>query len=362
MSKAEQSARLHAVILAGGRGTRFWPRSRKLKPKQLLPVMGSVSLLEQTVERLAPLVPPERIWVLTNELLQRPIRKLLPAVPRQQIIAEPVQRNTAPAIALAATLIGRKDPDAVMGVFPSDHLIAEEKDFVQAIKRAAKAAQRGGLMVFGIEPRHAETGYGYIEFPRDVKAGAKPWKVVGFREKPDLKTAKRFVKAGRFFWNSGMFVWGAGTISRAVADLLPQTAQTLEKLPALGSRRFQRTLRELYGQCDDVSIDYGVLEKADNIVGFACKDFGWNDIGSWAAVYELAAKDAFRNAINTPAELLGASGNYVDAPGKLVALVGVDDLVVVDTPDALLICPREQSQKVSALVKALENAGWTGVL
>lgn len=359
---AAQSASLHAVILAGGRGTRFWPRSRKRTPKQLLPVMGRGSLLEQTVERLSPLVPPDRIWVLTNEALQRPIRKMLPDVPREQIIAEPVQRNTGPAIALAAKLIAQRDADAVMGVFPSDHLIAKNDVFLRAVKRAAKAARQRELIVFGIEPRHPETGYGYIEFPRGVETGAKPWPVVRFREKPDLATAKRFVKAGKFFWNSGMFVWGVQTISKAAERFMPQTARTLDKLAPLGSRRFQRSLRELYGQCDDISIDYGVLEKADNIVGFACKDFGWNDIGSWAAVYELAAKDGFGNVENTPVELLDASGNYVDAPGKLVALVGVHDLVVVDTPDALLICPREQAQKVSALVKALEKAGWEGVL
>ncbi len=362
MSAARPSGEFHAVILAGGRGTRFWPRSRRLTPKQLLPVMGQASLLEQTVERLSPLAPPERIWILTNESLQRKIRKLLPQVPREQIIAEPVQRNTGPAIALAAKLIGQRDAGAVMGVFPSDHLIAKEKAFIQAIKRAAKAARRRELIVFGIEPRHPETGYGYIEFPRDVAAGAQAWPVVRFREKPNLAAAKRFVKAGKFFWNSGMFVWSVETISDSVARFMPETAKMLEQLAPLGSRRFTSSLRRIYPLCDDISVDYGVLEKADNIVGFACKDFGWNDIGSWAAVYELAGKDELGNVENTPVELLDAGGNYVDAPGKLVALVGVNDLVVVDTPDALLICPRDQAQKVSALVKALEKAGWDGVL
>ena len=289
MSSA-QPGPLHAVILAGGRGTRFWPRSRKRTPKQLLPVMGQGSLLEQTVQRLNPLVAPDRVWILTSETLQRSIRKMLPSVPREQVIAEPVQRNTGPAIALAARLISQRDPDAVMGVFASDHLIAKEKDFLRAVGRAAKAARRPDLIVFGIEPRHPETGYGYIEFPADVKAGAKSWPVVRFREKPNLATAKRFLKAGKFFWNSGMFVWGAGTIWSAVEEFMPQTARTLDRLAPLGSRRFQKSLRELYGQCDDISIDYGVLEKASNIVGFACRDFGWNDVGSWASSTSLRPK------------------------------------------------------------------------
>lgn len=354
---------LHAAILAGGRGTRFWPRSRSVVPKQLLPVVGSKSLLEQTVSRLEPLIPHERVWVFTNEQLQAKIRKLLPGVPARQIVAEPEARNTGPCIAMAARLIGRQDPDGVMGVFPSDHLIADEKSFLRMLEVAAKAAARRKLVVMGLEPRWPETGYGYIEFPPDVKLGSRrAAKVVRFREKPNLRTAKKFVAAGNFYWNSGMFLWRADTISQAVAAHMPQTAGALDGLAPLASSRFRASLRKQYPLCENTSIDYGVLEKADNIVGFPCKDFGWNDIGSWEAVYNLAAKDPKGNASNTPVELLEASGNYVDAPGKLVALVGVKDLVVVDTPDALLVCPRKDAQKVSALVKALEKAGWDGVL
>ena len=359
MSKAP----FHAVILAGGRGTRFWPRSRKKTPKQLLPFHGSISLLQETVVRLAPLIPPERIWILTNDILAPAIRRQLPIVPRHQVIAEPVQRNTAPAIALAARLILQLDSSAVMGVFPSDHLIAKTKPFLQVLSRAVRAAQDDALVVLGLEPRWAETGYGYIEFPSGTKLGsAVAVPVKRFREKPDKATATRFVRAGRFFWNSGMFVWKAETIDRAIKTLLPKTAAALSTLPSSRSRAFRAKLRSAYPQCDDISIDYGVLEHAANIVGLPCRDFGWNDIGSWQAAYELGTKNLAGNVAHSPIEALDATGNYVEAAGKFVALIGVHDLVVVDTPDALLICPRTEAQKVSALVKALELAGWDSLL
>lgn len=349
---------LHAVILAGGRGTRFWPRSRRRTPKQLLPFVGGESLLQQTVARIEPLVPPERVWILTNEELRGPIRKQLPAVPAAQIVAEPEGRNTAPCIAMAAQLLAAQDPDATMIVLPSDHLVAKPKAYLQTLKRAAKAAQREKLVVIGIEPRWAETGYGYIEFPKGVESGAaQAQPVVRFREKPKVPVAKRFLKAGNFYWNSGQFVWRAQTILEAFERHLPDTRQAVADLPVPGSRTFKKRLAERYPQCEAISIDYGILEHADNIVGFPAKDFGWSDVGSWEAVYELAKKDPERNASNTPVELLEAEGNFVDAPGKFVALVGVKDLVVVDTPDALLVCPRKDSQKISALVKALEAAG-----
>lgn len=359
-----KTPQLHAVILAGGRGTRFWPRSRKRLPKQLLPVVGEHTLLQQTVDRLRPLIPPERVWIFTNDMLRMRIRRQLPDVPPRQIISEPAQRNTGPCIAMAARLLRERDPDAVMAVFPADHLIGDEKAYLDVIAKAgAAAAAKPELVVLGIEPRWAETGYGYIRFPKGVKAGqGKPVQVVAFEEKPKKPKAKRFFEAGNYYWNSGQFLWRAKTLEDAVERFMPETAEALSRLAPLGSRNFSKTLKAQYPLCDDLSIDYGILENADNIVGFPCKDFGWSDVGSWDAVYDLAPKDPAGNAARTAVELLEAKGNYVDAPGKLVALVGVKDLMVVDTKDALLICPRKDAQKVSALVKALEKAGWDSLL
>ena len=359
-----KTPQLHAVILAGGRGTRFWPRSRKRLPKQLLPVVGDQTLLQQTVERLRPLIPPERVWIFTNDLLRLRIRRQLPEVPPRQIIAEPAQRNTGPCIAMAARLLRERDPEAVMAVFPADHLIADEEAYLNVIAKAGEqAAQKPELVVLGIEPRWAETGYGYIEFPKGTKAGqGKAVKVVRFEEKPKAPKAREFFEAGNYYWNSGQFLWQAKTLEAAVERHMPQTAEALAGLARLGARGFGKSLRAQYPLCDNLSIDYGILEKADNIVGFPCKDFGWSDVGSWDAVYDLAPKDAQGNAARTAVELLNATGNYIDAPGKLVALVGVDDLMVVDTKDALLICPRKDAQKVSAMVKALEKAGWDSLL
>ncbi len=345
----------HAVILAGGRGTRFWPRSRRGLPKQLLPVVGNTSLLRQTADRLKTLVPPERLWVLTNESLRGKVVRALPDVPRRQVIAEPVQRNTAPAIGLAARLLLEHDPDAVMGIFPSDHFISRERLFRTVVRRAVRAADEDRLIVLGIPPRGPETGYGYIRFPKGLKAGgADPVKVQKFEEKPSPARAKRFVKAGNYYWNAGMFIWRASAINESIDTFMPATARVLSSLAPLASRGFTASLRRNYRNCDDTSIDYGVLEHAKNIVGFACPDFGWSDVGSWNAVYELLRREQHLSVSRTELRELGSSANYVEAPGKLTALIGVKDLIVVDTPDALLICSRAEAQKVSQLVKDLE--------
>lgn len=349
---------LHGLILAGGRGTRFWPRSRTNTPKQLLSFLGEQSLIQETVERLKPLIPAENIWVLTNQHLEKEIRRQLPGVPRQQIIAEPAQRNTAPCLGLAAQVLYERDPEAVLGVFPADHHIGKPARFRQWMKPAIQAAKAGNLVTLGIAPRWAETGYGYLEFPKGIAAGHKlPTPLKRFREKPDAKTAQRFVKAGHYFWNAGIFFWRAGTFLNAMRQHLPKTAAVLAALPPFGQRNFTARLGEAYPLCDNISVDFGIMEKANNVVGLATDDFGWNDLGSWNAVYELLARDAAGNASRSPMMTEGASGNYVEAPGKLVALVGVDDLVVVDTPDALLVVHRSQAQRVGQLVKQLEAAG-----
>ena len=354
------NAHSYGLILAGGRGTRFWPASRTKTPKQLLPFTGDRSLLQETADRLAPLIPPERLWILTNEHLRATVRKQLPGVPARQILAEPAQRNTAPCLGMAAHLIEREDPAAVLGVFPADHFIAKPAAFRAYVKSAFAAASREEVLVtLGIQPRWPETGYGYLEFPAGTRAGERTArKVDRFREKPDLATAQEFLTAGNFFWNAGMFFWRAGTFRQAMRRYLPKTAALLSSLPPVSSSGFAAQLRRVYPRCENVSVDFGVMERAaaDGIVrGVATGDTGWNDLGSWNAVYELLARDAAGNATRTEALLHDASGCYVQAPGKLVALLGVKDLIVVDTPGALLVADRNQAQSVGQLVRLLEK-------
>lgn len=344
----------YALIMAGGRGTRFWPRSRKRSAKQVLRFFGERSLIQQAADRLQGVIAPENIWVLTNDYLQAEIRKQLPQIPKAQIIAEPSQQNTAPCIGLAAKILTDADPKAIMGVFPADHLITKEARFRKFVKAAYKAAENSEVVVLGIQPRWAETGYGYIEFPKGITPGAlEPSAVSSFREKPDEKTAKKFVKAGNFFWNAGMFFWRTSTVLDLLRHHQPKTAMLLSSLPSFESRKFTSKLAEVYPLCENISVDYALIEKTKNVSGIALDDIGWNDVGSWEAVYDLANKDKDGNASTGEIIVEGSRGNYVSA-AKPVALVGVENLVIVDTPDALLVANRNRSQDVSKVVKTLD--------
>jgi mannose-1-phosphate guanylyltransferase len=346
---------LYGLILAGGRGTRFWPRSRRAQAKQVLKFFGDRSLIQQTVDRLRPVLPPERVWILTNDHLRAEIVKQLPEVPKKQILAEPAQRNTAPAIGLAAHILQSIDPEAVMGVFPADHVIGKPRDYVRLLRPAFKAAKDGKIVVLGIQPRWPETGYGYIEFAEAPGArGEAP--VKRFREKPDAATAEQFLAAGNFYWNAGMFFWKTSVLLDALRQFLPKTATLLAGLPPLSSRQFNARLAEVFPRCENISIDFAVLEKATNVVGIPAGEIGWNDVGSWNAVYELQKHDAQGNALRGDALIRDSTGNYVDgSKSKLIALLGVHDLIVVDTPDALLIADRSRAQQVGDLVKQLEK-------
>jgi mannose-1-phosphate guanylyltransferase len=349
-------AKHYGLILAGGRGTRFWPRSRRSHAKQVLTIVGDRSLIQTTVDRLTPLIPPERLWVLTNDHLRAEIVQQLPEIPAAQILSEPVQRNTAPAIGLAAHILHSIDSDAVMGVFASDHVIGRPRRYLQLARAAFRAAESGKLLVLGIQPRWAETGYGYIEFPRGTKAGSlAPSRVVTFREKPDARTAAKYVAAKRFFWNAGMFFWRADVLLDALRRHLPKTATLLASLPRFAQRGFAAKLKEVFPLCENISIDYAVLERADNVLGLACDDIGWNDVGSWNAVYELLPRDRQGNAARSTVISADSRGNYIDAGTKLVALLGANNLIVVDTPDALLIVDRARAQQVGDIVKLLEQ-------
>jgi mannose-1-phosphate guanylyltransferase len=355
----------HPVILAGGRGTRFWPLSRKRRAKQLLALDGKQTMIQQTVWRLLPLVPAKRFWIITNEDLRPEIQRQLPRLDERQILAEPVGRNTAPAIGLAAFILMRSDPAAVIGMFPSDHVIGDEKRFRQDLERGIAIAARGeNIVVLGIRPTRAETGYGYIE--ADPPFQGEALRVRRFTEKPESSRAAGFLAAGNYYWNSGMFLWSARTLAHALAEHLPKTAPVLEKIAAtFGTRKFASVFRRFYPKCQNISVDYGVLEprsaKGEERSNIFClpADFGWNDLGSWTALHEhqLAKRQPPSGNLISGERIftLNSEGNYIHAPGKFVAAVGVKNLVVVETEDALLITTRDQAQDVGKVVKYLDE-------
>lgn len=360
----KKSPSFYPVILAGGRGTRFWPLSRKRRAKQLLALDGDRTMIQQTVSRLAALAPEGRMWVISNEDLRDGVARQLPKLRKQQILAEPVGRNTAPAIGLAAFILQRRDPDAVIGMFPSDHVIADEKGFRKLLKQAVEIAAAGeNIVTLGIEPHRPETGYGYIETGGEHSGALH---VRRFTEKPDLERARAFISAGNYYWNSGMFIWGARTLANALREHLPQTAPILEQIAAaFGTRKFESAFRRLYPKCENISIDYAVLErrtaKGESASNVFCipADIGWNDLGSWAALYEhhITGKGTDDgNVIQGDGSFaLNAHGNFIFSPKKFVAAVAVSGLVVVETPDALLITTRENAQDVGKVVKHLDE-------
>jgi mannose-1-phosphate guanylyltransferase len=353
------------VILAGGRGTRFWPLSRKRRAKQLLALDGKHTMIQQTVARLAPMAAPSRFWIITNDDLRPAILRQLPKLHAKQIIAEPGGRNTAPAIGLAAFLLLRHDPEAVLGLFPSDHVIADPAQYRATLSRGIEIAAVGeNMVVLGIRPTRPETGYGYIEAGAPDHDGSL--RVRRFTEKPDLGLARRFLDAGHYFWNSGMFLWRADTLANALREHLPNTAPLLEKIAAAyGTRKFAETFRKLYPKCENISIDYAVLEprsakgEAQSRIFCLPSDFGWNDLGSWTALHEHHVAKAKRGGGNQGSTsdrfTLNAQNNYVHVLGKFVALVGVSNLVIVETEDALLITTLDQSQDVGKVVKYLDE-------
>jgi mannose-1-phosphate guanylyltransferase len=360
-----KNSNFYPVILAGGRGTRFWPLSRKKCAKQLLALDGKQTMIQQTVSRLLPLAPPKQILIITNDDLRPAILKQLPKLPKEQVLAEPLGRNTAPAIGLAAYLLLREHPEAVIGMFPSDHVIADEESYRATIEHGAAIAAEGeNIVVLGIRPNRAETGYGYIEAGSLYKGDALH--VRRFTEKPNAEKASTFVAAGNYFWNSGMFLWSARTLANALHEHLPNTASLLEEIAAaFGTKKFAATFRKLYPKCENISVDYAVLEprsaKGEQKGNIFClpADFGWNDLGSWTALHEhhTAKSDPPEGNIIRSAGvfILNAQGNYVHAPGKFVATVGVSDLVVVETEDALLITTRQHAQDVGKVVKHLDE-------
>lgn len=357
-------AKVYAVIMAGGAGTRFWPASRALRPKQLLPLGGGggETLLAATVRRLSPLVTPDRVVVVTGEHLAEPTAQALTEVPASQILKEPAPRNTAPCIAWANAVVSQLDPDAVVMVLPSDHFISDEAEFQRVLERAVESAAGGKVTTVGIVPTRPETGYGYIELGDAAGSGpARP--VKRFVEKPDRARAETFVAAGpeRFLWNAGMFFFRVRDMAALLEQHLPSVAAGVAKMTDAAK------VRAIFPTLESVSIDHGVMEKAEGLA-VVPGDFGWNDVGSWQSSWELGEKDPNGNALAGPDDVaIDANGNLVRVLGqakgkKTVALVGVSDLVVVDTDDALLVIPRERAQDVRLVIEALKKREKTTLL
>lgn len=364
---------LHAVIMAGGAGTRFWPESRVARPKQLLPILGGRPLVAETAARLAPLVPPERTWIVTGREQAEGIRAACPEVPVERLLLEPCGRNTAPCAGLAAAVIATEDPEAVLIVLPADHSVRPREEFQRALRAAAAAAaEPGALVTFGIPPTRPATGYGYIRRGEELPPleGLRRARVAAFTEKPDAERAAAMIAAGDHLWNSGIFAWRADTLLEAIDRHLPDLGAALAELAAAwrrGTAAFTAALDRLYPGLGSVPVDVGVMEKADSGAVVLETPFHWSDIGSWQALHEELERDSDDNAAVFPAGgdllTLDAGGNLVwSAEPRLVALLGVEDLVVVHTGDALLVAARDRAEEVKRIVERLRAEGRTELL
>jgi mannose-1-phosphate guanylyltransferase len=353
---------MYIVILAGGSGTRFWPLSRKKTPKQLMSVFGGKSMLQRTVERVLPL-KPKRILVVTNALQAEETARQLEYIKGApvDIIAEPIGRNTAPAIGLAASIIAYHDPDGVMAVLPADHYITDEEGFRRILSQGRETAMNSYLVTLGITPTRPETGYGYIEADTSCR-GHAPFPVRRFVEKPNREKALEFLDSGNFFWNSGMFIWKACTILDGIGTFMPPLAVSLSKLVFSESiwelRDLKPQIEAIYGEISGESIDFGVMEKADNVQVIPA-DFGWSDVGSWSAIPEVAEADPLGHVTINAKEVISvdATDCLVYGDNRVVALVGIRDMIVVNTADALLVCPKNRAQDVKKVVEELERRG-----
>lgn len=351
---------MYIVLMAGGVGTRFWPRSRKSFPKQLLNIIGSKSMLQLTYDRVKPLTTPDKVLIITNIEQKAHILEQLPEIPEKNVIAEPMGRNTAPCIGLAASIIqARSGENEVMVVLPADHLVGDIDNFQKILSIGADyASNNESLITLGITPGYPETGYGYIQCGEKLfeKESKEIFKVKTFAEKPNLETAERFLKSGDFFWNSGMFIWTVKTINSNIKTYLPELSQDMDKIvKVVDNTEFEDVVHDVYSRTKPISIDYGIMENAKEVAVIK-SDFDWNDLGSWEAVYNISPKDQKGNSVNSKDNvLINSSNNYFYSKKKLIAAVDVDDLVVVEMDDAILICKRQNSQNVKSIVDFLDR-------
>lgn len=353
----------YAVILAGGGGTRLWPKSRNKTPKQFLKLNGKKTMIEVTANRLTNLIPWERFIVVTNQLYLEEVRRQLPEVPAENIIAEPAKKDTALAMLVGTIFAKNLDPEAIIINAASDHIVTDEQEFVRVMKAAVQiAATEKHLITVGITPSFPATEFGYIKIGSDIKKldkGLSLFKVDSFTEKPNKPTAQAFISTGKYFWNANMYVWSANTLLEAFAQHMPDTHELTQPLLGVAENKFHQALPEIYEQAEAISIDYAISEKADNLV-LIPGDFGWNDVGSWTVVYDLGTKDLSGNVIvsdsdNAHSLTISSKNNLLHTNGRLIAMVGVDDMVVVDTDEILMIAPKNRVQEVKKIVERLKE-------
>lgn len=348
---------MYSVIIAGGVGKRFWPRSRRERPKQLLDVIGEGNMLQMTYERLKVISDERKIYIVTSQNMKECILKTLKGLPEKNIICEPSGKNTAPAIGLVSTIITNKDPEAVIGVFPADHYIHNVAEFEKAVGEGFRFARdHTALVTFGIKPARPAIGYGYIQFDKNVKVvDGEIYRVKTFAEKPNQATAQRFLESGEFLWNSGMFIWKGINILNAIKNYIPELYGCLQTIAqSIDTPDFEATLKHQWTMIQSISIDYGIMEKAKNVY-VVSGNFDWSDVGSWDAVYDLREKDENGNVLIGDVATIDTHGSYFYSRKNLITAIGVSNLIVVQSKDSILIVNRGESEKVKDLVEMLER-------
>lgn len=357
MPRKKKANSIYALILAGGTGTRLWPRSRRDRPKQLLPLLSARTMLQETCDRILPIIPADHVFVVTNAGYAKSVREQLPNVPPENIIGELAGHGTAPSIGLGGLLIQKLDPDAVMISLHADHYIEKAAEFRRVLLDAAHVAREGHLVTLGIKPSHPETGYGYIHRGELVeRVGEQPvYRVAQFLEKPDEATAIRFVESGEYYWNSGIFAWKISTLWEEYEHYQPALCDQLKRIGKdMGTRREKSTMTRVWDKIRNETIDVGIMEKSQRVVTLPI-DIGWSDVGSWATLLDLLPSNRESNVVVGEHIGVDTTSSLIYSPDRLIATVGLTDMIVVDAGDAILVCPKSRAQEVKHLVEALRK-------